>query len=309
MNRRFVFVSLMLLTFCVILPVSAQEEAEPDYPFAFPLPAPTETQVEEARACDLDSESSDDKEQSEICDLALEAIGLASTREDQNTPSDKERELLVEIVGKNPAVLLRLAVISPFFNAFEIVAPPDFSDNPITELELTYTFSGLGSTNDYAITITDADTKPVVTGHADVNGSFGEPEDTPTPQPSLAETVDADLIQAFALALDDLIPIQSQFSSAPCWDYYPDWTVKLTFADDTVITLVTNSSNVVGVGGPWQTEIDDTDYMQYSASIQVAISGLFDALDLKFGETAAMGCGGITDPLEDAYPLSGTETP
>ena len=306
MNHRLVFVSLVLLTFCVMLPVSAQGETQPDYPFAFPLPAPTEAQIEEARACELDLESPSAKKQSDVCELALKALQLASTREDQNTPTDEERELLVDLVEKNPAVLLRLSVISAYFNAFDLVAPPDFSDNPITKLELTYTFSGLGSSNDYAITITDAGSKPVVSGRADVSASFGEAEETPAPQPPLAETVDADLIQAFSLALDDFLPIQTQFSSAPCWDYYPDWTVKLTFADDTVITLVTNSSNVIGVGGPWQTEIDDVFYMQYSASIQVAINDLFDALDLKFGETAAMGCGGITEPLDDAYPLSET---
>jgi hypothetical protein len=69
-----------------------------------------------------------------------------------------------------------------------------------------------------------------------------------------------------------------------------------------VAKMITNNSNVVGIGGPWQIEIDDQHYMQYSGAFSGAVIELLEALDLPLGETAAMGCGGINNPLYDAYP-------
>jgi hypothetical protein len=65
--------------------------------------------------------------------------------------------------------------------------------------------------------------------------------------------------------------------------------------------MVTNDSNLVGIGGPWQVDIDDQSYMQYSSAFSSAIVDLLDALQLPLGETAAMGCGGVIDPLESAW--------
>jgi len=144
----------------------------------------------------------------------------------------------------------------------------------------------------------------VVSGVADASNDYSMATGEPTKAPNkLSGTVDKAVVQAFGDALRDLLPIGRQFTSTPCWDYYPDWTVEMTFADGTVAHMVTNDSNVVGIGGPWQTEIDGQNYMQYSGAFSQAIGDLFDALSLEFGQTAAMGCGGLNNPLEDAFEI------
>ncbi len=299
---------LIQMVFCAVVLTlltlsSAMAQDEPDYPLDFPVPELTDAQLKEARACDLQAKAASTVSKPTACQLAQRALALAKTRGDNSKPDDKELELIKQITALNPALLLRLDMIVQYFGAIPLIAPPDFATKPITKLTLKYTFSGLGASVDYDITIANADKSPVVAGKIKTDSSFESDNTKPTATPvPLPKTVDVGVVQAFGSALSDFLPIQTQFSSTPCWDYYPDWTIELTFADKTTLTLVTKDSNVVGVGGPWQTEIDGKFYMQYSASLQVAIGDLFKALDLKFGETAAMGCGGINDPLDDAYP-------
>ncbi len=300
MNHRVLFVTLCFLLGLLVLPVSAQEE--PDFPLKFPLPIPTEAQIEEARTCDLEAKPSTIAGKETACHLAQQALASAKLR---LTPTIRPTEipLVYKILELNPALLLRLSMMGNYFNIGSLVALPDFATIPITRFELTYTFSGLGGSADYEITISNADKKPAVEGHVNFNFSYGADPSAPTPAPQiLPKEVDAELVQAFGMALDDFLPIQEQFSSVPCWDYYPDWTIKLTFADKTTLKLVTKDSNAIGIGGPWQTEIDGQNYMQYSASIVNALNDLFEALNIKFGETAAMGCGSVNELLDDAYP-------
>jgi hypothetical protein len=49
-------------------------------------------------------------------------------------------------------------------------------------------------------------------------------------------------------------------------------------------------------------EIAGKNYIQYSAAFVEALRDLFTALDLPFGQTAAMGCGGGDNPLDSAFP-------
>jgi hypothetical protein len=320
MIKRWILIGL-LLSSVAVMAQDAEETQEPDaieYTFEFPIPAPTDEQIDEAYNCKLSTdpqgtnddatqEATQDPETSDAkataCELANHALKLAAQRGDGEEPSQDEYDVFYQIIEANPALALRLDVIAVFFNAPALVAPPEMK--AITSVHLTYTFSGLGPSNDYDITITNADTKPEVSGTVSKEGGYeGEGEATEEPI-SLPETVDADVVQALAPAMSDLLPIETQFSSVPCWDYYPDWTVELTFADKTTLTFVTNKTNIVGIGGPWQVEIDDQNYMQYSGAFAEAVANLLDVMNLPLGETAAMGCGGITDPLFDAFPRGG----
>lgn len=308
MKHLRITVCALLLTQLMLVNVLAQDT--PDFPLDFPISDLTAAQLKEARDCDLQAKPPTSAYKPTACQLAEQALVLAKIRGDNSKLSDDELELVKKIAALNPAVLLRLDVIVQYFGAVPLIAPPEFSSQPITKLTLAYTFAGLGGGTDYSITITNADKTPVITGKINAGSSIQfdsttPSASTPTPVP-LAKTVDSDVVQAFGAALSDFIPIQTQFSSTPCWDYYPDWTIELTFADETTVSLVTKNSNVIGIGGPWQTEIDGKFYMQYSSSIQQAVVDLFKALDLKFGETAAMGCGGMNEPLDDAYPPTKT---
>ena len=316
MIKRWILIGLLVFP-TVVMAQDATETQEPEaveYAFEFPIAAPTDAQIDEAYACALDmssgsssteqatQEAESTAESSTACDLAIELVSMAAERGNA-APSDKEYELFYQLIEANSAMPQRLSLIAAYFNTPALLAPPEAVLQPITSIHFTYTFFGLGPSNDYDVTITNADKTPEVTGEVSINGGMmgGESEATEEPL-TLPETVDAAAVQAFGPAMSDLLPIETQFSSVPCWDYYPDWVVELTFADDTTLTLVTNQSNVVGIGGPWQVEIDGQNYMQYSGAFAEAMIDLLEALELPLGETAAMGCGGITDPLFDAFP-------
>jgi hypothetical protein len=303
---------------CLLMLVSmasAAQDATPtpelesvEYAFEFPVDVPTESQISEAYICALVAGAESDAdatatpevdavERSAACEIANEALALAAARGEDEPASEEEITLFHSLVEANPALALRIDLIAYYFNASALVAPPEFADQPITALHLTYTFAGLGPSNYYDVTITDADGDPQVSGAVEIR--TGGEDDEPL---TLPETVDSEIVQAFGAALSDLLPIEEQFSAVPCLDFYPDWTVELTFADGTEITLVTNDSNVIGIGGPWQVEIDGQNYMQYSGAIITAVVGLFEALELPLGTTGGMSCFGASEPLWDGYP-------
>jgi hypothetical protein len=305
-----------LMLSCLLLLVSMASAAqdatgtpEPEaaeYAFEFPVAAPTEAQIEDAYACllvaaveqdEATPEAEPSAELSEACEIANQALAMAAARGEDEPASGEEIALFHSLVEANPALALRIDLIAYYFSASELVAPPDFADQPITDLHLTYTFAGLGPSNDYDVTIMDADGEPQVSGTAEIR--TGGEDDEPL---TLPETINSDVVQAFGAALSDLLPIEEQFSAIPCLDYYPDWTVALTFEDGTELTLVTNDSNVIGIGGPWQVEIDGQNYMQYSGAIITAVVDLFEALELPLGTTGGMSCFGASEPLWDGYP-------
>jgi hypothetical protein len=291
--------------------VAAQESTAPPesqtFELEFPLSYPTGDQLEEAFNCELtaDSESSGAVivEDSTACGLAIQALTLARARERDSDLPAEERALLTQIAAANPALLLDINLLAAYFDAAPLVAPPSFTDQPITSISLRYSFSGLGNSLDYTVKVIKADSEPVVTGRVENSGDNFATASAPSAIPvTLADTVDRDVVQAFAPALRDMVPTGALFSLTPCWDYYPDWTVILTFADGTVATMVTNQSNIIGVGGPWQIEMEGRHYMQYSSAFADAAIALLDALKLPLGTTAAMGCGDISNPLHDAFP-------
>lgn len=315
--KRLTLVCLLLLVSMASVAQDATETPEPEtreYAFDFPVDPPAQEQIDDAYDCALvagaEEEETDatatpeaELEVSKACALANEALALAAARDDDEPASDEEIALFHALVEANPALALRIDIISRYFNLSELVAAPEIAAQPIIALHLTYTFDGMGPSNNYDVTIMDADSAPQVSGTAEIR--TGGDDDEPL---TLPETIDSDVVQAFGPALSDLLPIGEQFSAAPCWDYYPNWTVEITFADGTTLILVTNDSNVIGIGGPWQVEIDGQNYMQYSGAIITAVADLFEALELPLGETAAMGCGGVADPLWDAYPRETDET-
>lgn len=301
---------LLLLVSMASMAQDVTENPEPEtavYAFEFPLDVPTEAQISDAYNCALVAGSEGDSDAtatpdagadvSEACALANEALALAAARDNDEPASDEEIALFHRLIEANPALALRIDLIARYFDASQLVAPPTFADQPIIALRLTYTFAGLGPSNDYDVTIIDADGDPQVSGAVEIR--TGSSNDKPL---TLPETIDSALVQAFGAALSDLLPIEEQFSAVPCLDYYPDWTVTLTFEDGTEITLITNGSNVIGIGGPWQVEIDGQHYMQYSGAMITAVADLFDALELPLGTTGAMSCFGVSDPLWDAFP-------
>lgn len=306
--RRFYFyvviTTAILFASTMILAQDVTETPEilpPDYLFEFPLDPPTDAEIEDAFACELalpqeDSAGSPSPDSDGgACALAQQALELARNRGETDPVSEAEIELLRQFVAENPALAPRLAVIATYFNVGQLVAPPAFTDQPIVEMRVEYSFSGLGSSVHYDLTITNADTEPQISGVVDNSGGIVFEGETPEPETPLPDTVDPEVIQAFGAALSDLLPIEGQLTQINCTDFYPDWIVTLTFEDGTTMRMVTNGTNLIGQGGPWQAEIDGRNYLQYSVAFEIAMVDLFEALDLSFGETAAMTCFGVDD--------------
>lgn len=65
--------------------------------------------------------------------------------------------------------------------------------------------------------------------------------------------------------------------------------------------MATHRSNIYFAGGPWQPNINNQQYIQYSNEFVKAIIALTEALEMPFGETGAQYCGDLEDPLYSAF--------
>jgi hypothetical protein len=55
-------------------------------------------------------------------------------------------------------------------------------------------------------------------------------------------------------------------------------------------------------GGPWQTVIEEQNYIQFSAEFLIALDKLIQRLGLEYGQPAGMYCNADTDVLDLVYP-------
>ena len=315
MVRRF-SISFFLLVGLIAIPMTSQEDPEvteepsTQYYFEFPLAPPSQLQIEEAFACQLVGSNPDAIQEGVEYDagcIYANATLIAHYLHTGDSMAEDEVKYFVQLFGVNPALPHRLDFVSKYFNTLSLVAPPAFTSQPIIELRLDYTWYGLGDQLHYDLLITIADAKPLVSGDIsfDTYGAPSNAEETPEPL-TLPDTIDSGIVQAFGPALSDLTPVGHMFSLVHCTDRWPDWVVTLRFAGGEVVEMVTNGSNIIGAGGPWQTEIDDQVYMQYSSAFILAIGDLFDALGLRFGTTLAGFCpGDMQDPLRAAFSRTG----
>ncbi|MFT3895528.1 MAG: hypothetical protein QM730_28235 [Anaerolineales bacterium] len=179
-----------------------------------------------------------------------------------------------------------------YYDNFTIIEPPDVLKQEITAVKIEYTWGGMGDQVEYTVNIKQADTDPVVSLKNYTPATLKE---------SAKTKVSKDSVQALGNSLINLVPIDSQFSLIPCYDNYPDWTVILTMKDGATLELKTKESNMIYIGGPWQTNIDGQNYVQYSIEFIKALDTLIREIGLSYGEPMAMTCSG-QDVFELAYP-------
>jgi hypothetical protein len=247
-------------------------------PLEWPIPPITNAQVEEVRECDY--RLPDDVEywsygtgplpNYTVCQWAGTAVGRGSLRFDLTIG-----ERLIAF-GKafeaNPAYAFSPQLISHYYGDIPLVENPPFISHEITEIELQYDAGTFGSTQKFDVTITQANTNPLVTGN-----SKQHYEDAAH---SITGTVRVPTVQALRYAFDNLLPVRDEFKVNDCCDYYPKWGATIHF-DDGRGVFVTTGSNRVFHGGPLQFKIDDAYYMQYSPSMILAIADIFYELGLK----------------------------
>lgn len=302
------FSRLMLVGLLIFLPLSALAQNEPpEFLATWPVSPPTEEQVLEARRCDLETQAEklyadatleilDAVENLDTaCDWAILAQAYASMSGGfQDGIPEGARRAMAETLAMNPAMLVSEMLMYGYIGMGNLVEAPPLADQVITDVSISHEYSGIGSYVVYTAKISKADTEsPVVRVRVTESEGVITEEGVSV---EIADTVDPALVQALGAALTDLIPIETQFSTLVCYDNYPDWVVTLRFADGTDVELKTNGSNFFHFGGPWQTELDGQNYMQYSPALIVAMIDLVNAIHLPQGGTAAMSCFGF-DPL------------
>lgn len=269
-------------------------------PLPWPLKPVTDAEIQEARNCSSDEmanklnvigTTTPVPAANTACDWAALAVAYAKLRKEGQPPTDAGIAAFQQAISRNPALAFTPPVLAGYLGTQGIIDAPPLASQPIVRAEIKHTFSGLGDQVAYSLDITNADSdKPVVSGESGVET-----------KKKITGTIDRKLVQALGPALIDFVPIRNQFSQVVCYDDYPDWTVTLTFKDGTTLKLVTNDSNIYFYGGPWQTEIDKQNYMQYSGALLNPLLDIREALNLPKDETAAMTCGGSDDPFSQAF--------
>ncbi len=270
-------------------------------PYKWPVPPLTEEQIAAAKACDIETLSSEryadanspDELQSAFtpetdCDWAVLAYAYASQVDPEGTLPEPALDAFFQAISHNFGYAFATPIFYQYFGKLEIAEPPAFTQQPITKVQIHYVWGGYGDPVEYTLEITQANATPSLTV---------KPDDFTA---SLSNGVDSELIQSLALALTDLLPVETWFDLIVCVDNYPYWDVTLTFEDGTTLNLIT-TSNFLFFGGPWFTEIDGQKYMQYSADFADAVSALIESTGLPIGEPAGMYCFG-GEVFELAFP-------
>ena len=289
--------------------VPATAEAQNAGPsLKWPVTPATEAQIDEAKACDIDNLVKTRYpntmgvaalptafEPKTACDWAVLAVAYAARHADNEPVAPAGIDAFKRAISANSALAFKLPILSGYFGTQNFVDAPPFASQPITQVEIHHTFSGLGEQIAYSYTISQANTdKPRVSGKSGVGKTK-----------AISGAVNKALVQSLGTALVDLIPMRAQYTQEVCTDDYPDWTVTLTFKDKTTVKLLTNRSNIFFSGGPWQTIIAKQNYTQYSNRFLVVLLDIGKALQLPADETSAMYCHGLDeDPFTQAFPES-----
>lgn len=276
-------------------------------PVDWSIPPLTNEQLAAVRACDIRKLESDRypttlttgellkaHTPNSDCDWAVLAWAYAKRTEKGEAVPEQGKLALARAIANNPGFVLADPIFSTYFGEISLVKPPPFAQQDITAVKIQYRWGGSGDYVNYTVNITQANAKPVVSGTAK-QGPFGN-------KPQIPASIDKNKVQALAPALTDLLPIDSQFEMSVCSDNYPNWTVSLTFEDGTTLELVTQGSNFMYAGGPWQTKIGQQNYVQYSPAFIKALAGIVEDLKLPWGQPLGMACGRREDVLKQAFP-------
>jgi hypothetical protein len=271
-------------------------------PLPWPLAVPSQAQVQNARECDIEallveryppSVGTEDLADAFVartaCDWAVLSVAYAD-RTDQGQPQLPEGQMAIaRSVSLNPAYALTTPVLFAYFGLSNFVEAPPIAQQPLTEVRLLYFWNGLGTDTDYDITISSADSEPLASGTVNAQPFRGRPSTA--------------VVQGLGAALTDLVPIERPLELVLCSNNYPDWIVTLTYADGTELELVTNLSNAMGFGGPWQVAIDGQNYVQYSPAFLLSLLDLLDAMQLPLIQPENVDCSAMEQSILDmTYP-------
>jgi hypothetical protein len=283
------------------------------HPDVWPMPMLTDSQVRQARDCDiwelLDSRYPRGWTRTgfEIlylpetpCDWAVLATAYVYYLDEEEPIPDAGKEAYLAAISGNPALLYKSPLFFGYFNQSHLVDPPPIAWQPVRTAFLRYSFGGIGYTANAQIVIRNADSVPLALGRITDDYWDYETQEPAGRSDQVSTQLSVDVVQALGKALSDLVPIDYEFSTIGCYDYYPNWKVMLQYVDGTVLHISPNGSNLLGGGGPWQVTIDGQAYMQASGAFPIALSKIVERLDMPGGATAAIACFPGADLLDIA---------
>lgn len=183
-------------------------------------------------------------------------------------------------VTANPAFAFAGEIISPYFGKVALVAAPPATRRPLTSVTLDYEWGGLGDAVKWTLSARDLPTTPAIT----ITGPNGKPA-------TWSGAVSA-AVTGLGTALRGFLPIPQPLHAIDCTDNDPEWTATLTFDDGSKLELTTNGSNMLRLGGPWQTTIGGVTYLQLSPDFVRAVAKLVETLGLAIGHPAGAMCRG-----------------
>lgn len=290
-------------------------------PIPWSMPPLTDAQLEAVRNCNIETVAidrypealtADELPQAYTpttdCDWAVLARAYAQRWDGVSLP-ESAQNAFGQAIALNPGFIYPSPLFGSYFGKIPVVEAPPFTQQEIVAVNIEYRWYGLGNGVSYRVAIDRANTQPVVSGTVDLGLVFEDPiletpshEELNSTDRNLAGTIDPEIIQSLKFALTDLVPIDTQFTLNFCTDNYPDWSVSIAFADGKTITMVTQDSNFLYAGGPWQTTIDGQNYVQFSPAFIQALAHVVNTLELPWGEPAGMSCGGWENVLDAAFP-------
>jgi hypothetical protein len=196
---------------------------------------------------------------------------IAAAQDDEISEADRVTALEKALTA-NPAFALSPALTNSYFGEIALVESPPFVRSAVVAVTLHYDFSGEAYYEEYDVSISDANTKPQVSGEAsDNNETLSQP---------ITGIVRLETVQAIGDALDNLLPVEHRFRIDDCCDYYPDWQVMIQYQDGHRVFATTNVSNRLGGGGPWQIVVNGRNYLQYSPDLISAAVNIFVELNI-----------------------------
>lgn len=227
------------------------------------------------------------------CDWASLAYAYTERLQDKQEMPEVAKNAFGQAIANNIGFALSTPLFYRYYyDTFTIVAAPARFEQDIVKVQIKYTWSGIGDPVEYQLEISQANTNPIVALQ-----SY-----TPTTLPESAKTtVNSATVQALGKALINWVPIDAQFALTPCYDNYPDWTTTLTMQDGTTLELKTHDSNMIYMGGPWQTTFEGQNYVLFSLEFVKALDTLIQEIGLPYGQPMALTCS-AAEVFEQAYP-------
>nr|HEX4312645.1 hypothetical protein [Kofleriaceae bacterium] len=261
----------------------------------WPVPPFDAAQTAQVTACDVDTVAKQRYAQNltidalpgayviaSPCDYAVLAVACASRVADGAAPPAACLEAYTAAIRANPAFAVAGSMPGGYFGHATIVAAPPVARRALVTAVIDYKWSGLGDAVAWTLTVHDASTHPT-TSITGLKASLKQPDPTKL----------ATAMTTLGGALANLLPEKHLISAVNCFDNYPEWSVTLTYDDSTAVSLTTNKSNLLGIGGPWQTELGGVTYLQLGPDLADAVGAIVEQTGVPLGSPQAMSCHGF----------------